>query len=224
MQIYNFILNFQTDYTTVNHLKVKLRSLLRAFKASRDTANRTGAGSQFFPYEDLMNEIFGRSAIMSASAVNQVGFGQTVPLMVNERDVHEPIASTSSAAEVCEPIIPTSSATEEGETIIPTSLAADIDDQIASTPSLALIAGERGTERTATTTSAASSSGGQLEQRTRPRQTAKDRYYERKLVLMEKYLEEKAKRHDAYLKEKLRARAERHRERMLEIQRFTGDT
>lgn len=221
MQIYNFILNFQTDYTTVNHLKVKLRSLLRAFKASRDTANRTGAGSQFFPYEDLMNEIFGRSAIMSASAVNQVGFGQTVPLMVNERDVH---TSTSSAAEVCEPIIPTSSATEEGETIIPTSLAADIDDQIASTPSLALIAGERRTERTATTTSAASSSGGQLEQRTRPRQTAKDRYYERKLVLMEKYLQEKAKRHDAFLKEKLRARAERHRERIFEIQRFNGDT
>lgn len=40
-------------------LSNKLKNLLRAYKASKDNSNRTGAGASSAPYQELMDEIFG---------------------------------------------------------------------------------------------------------------------------------------------------------------------
>lgn len=40
-------------------LKVKLKNLLRAYKATKDNTSRTGAGASYAPFHDVMEEIFG---------------------------------------------------------------------------------------------------------------------------------------------------------------------
>lgn len=40
-------------------LNAKLKNLLRAYKATKDNTNRTGASASSAPYQDIMEEIFG---------------------------------------------------------------------------------------------------------------------------------------------------------------------
>ncbi|XP_036340685.1 probable inactive serine/threonine-protein kinase slob2 [Rhagoletis pomonella] len=71
-------------------LESKMRTLLQAYKSASDNNRSTGASPCFAPFMELMNEIFGRSPIISNDHTVHVGFRPATVLSVSV------VASTSS--------------------------------------------------------------------------------------------------------------------------------